>query len=89
MQLKQLLGLILLSLGVVLIVLALHKMGYIEPRVLQTKVITNSPVAPTERLPEPSAVIVDRPDEGNAKVILVAGMVMVIVGGIVAIRYKK
>lgn len=82
-------GLALLSIGVILVVFALHRFGYIPHRVERVPIITNSPVSPTERLPDGEAVIVAGPKRTNETALLVVGIVLILAGGIIAVRYKQ
>lgn len=88
MKFKQWIGLVLLSIGVILNIFALHRLGYIPYRTQQVKIVTNSPISPTEQLPTSNGVIIGEPASGYANLVLAAGTVLVLVGLIVAVRYK-
>lgn len=84
---KQVVGLVLLSIGVVLVLFAFHRMGVVPEKKQEMTTITNSPVSPTERAPE--KVEKSSPAEnGEAMWILVGGIAMAIVGTGIAIRYR-
>lgn len=59
MNFRQMIGLSMLSIGVVLTIYGLHEFGYIPRRDASMKEITDSPVSPTERIPESIAVVED------------------------------
>ncbi len=80
-------GLALLSVGVVLLVFAFHQLGYLPIR-QKTTVLTNSPISPTEHLPV-SGKIIPEPEEVNIRLILVVGLAMVVAGGIIAILHRE
>lgn len=87
MNFRQMVGLVLLSIGVVLIVFAFHRMGYIPAKKPEITIITNSPVSPTEHMPT-NAPIVAGPKRHDARLFLIAGIGLLIIGGGVAVYFR-
>jgi hypothetical protein len=87
MNFRQLLGLIILSLGVVLVISSFDGRWCPESQV-KSEVITNSPVSPTERLPEEAQVDLSK-DYPQSTLVFLGGILMVISGVFVAIRFKS
>lgn len=82
MSFRQMIGLIILSLGIVLIVFAFHSMGLIEKKHQPTQV-TDSPISPTEHFPE--KVVEPRPE---ILWIMIGGIAMILVGGCIAAWHR-
>jgi hypothetical protein len=86
---KQVVGLVILSLGVVLTIFSFHSMGVIEKKEL-SPIITNSPISPTERLPDREDVVVGVGENNcRAHFILLGAIAMVVIGAGVAVYYRK
>lgn len=85
MNSKQMLGLVFLSLGVVLLIFSFHSRGIIEKR-QRVEVLTHSPISPTERLPDSVEV---NSSSAREVWVLLGGIVLVVIGGGIAICYRK
>lgn len=85
---KQTIGLVLLSIGIVLILFAFYKMGVVSEKKQEIAPITSSPISPTERMPEERVQFgVGTPDE--AMWILIGGIAMAVVGTGIAIWFRE
>lgn len=78
-------GLVFLSIGVVMAIFAFHAMGSVEKRFAKEKV-TSSPISPTERVPEEIAF---EESEKGWYWIAAGGAILIILGGGIAICYRK
>jgi len=87
MNYKQMLGLILLSIGAVLILFVFSAKGYIPDANVEIDKVTSSPISPTEHFPESISSDADTSPE-HADWILIIGIAMVFVGGLVVVRHR-
>jgi hypothetical protein len=87
MSFKQMIGLVSLSLGIVLIVFACHRMGYLPEKFHENKTFTNSPLSPTEHLPEEEGGQ-GEPSQ-DSTLVLMGGMVLFVIGVGVTIYGRK
>jgi hypothetical protein len=86
MNVKQLLSFITLSMGIILLIFIFHGTGSVHGKYLP--VITHSPVSPTERIP--SDIETHHTDlEASLRFWLTVGYVLILVGGISAIRHRE
>jgi hypothetical protein len=86
MNAKQLIGFIALSMGVILIIYAINGRGYIPESSSSIDAITNSPISPTQRMPENIPIV---QSVGCMQLWMGIGVVLVVAGGWIAIRFRN
>lgn len=80
-------GLVILSTGVVLVLFAAHEKGLLPVKHPGASVVTASPVSPTEKIPVVSTFAKSSGD-CHSSFFLLGGALLCLFGGGIAIRYR-